>query len=783
MLCRLCATENSDDARVCVGCKVALSVDTVRAWAAGAPGVDVPTSTAEATAAPTEGPGAAGVVAGDGDDEARFQPGRIVLGTYAIERKVGRGGMGAVFLASDDVSGQRVAVKVLPASLARERNVRERFIQEARALAALDHPGIVPLITFAQDGDDRYLVMKYVEGRSLEQLIRQQRVLAATEALRILRETCLALDYAHSRGVVHRDIKPANVLVDQQGRVVVVDFGIARKLEGEKRLTQTGMLMGTPQYMAPEQIEGRPVDGRCDLYACGLLLFEMLTGRAPFDGDRTFDILRAHIERPVPDVRATRTAAAPDADALPDAVVALVAALLQKDPFNRPPSGAAVVAIIDGDVALVSPAAARPTNVVLPPLGTAGPTSSVTPVVPVIAPVGGAAGDAAAGSSSPGPSSPGTAVIPASMLGTMLSPAPGSPSRSSASAPGPRHDLRTAETPALALDLRDESLVTLRPAGPRPGIMAAVLTVLAGLVGFAVVWGGAPTSSSSAASAPVEDAGSPLDPLTRAALLSRAQVARENGELDDARVAVDTLLELDGTDVEALLLRSEILVDGNNPDAAEATIRRLPPVLGEPRTRRRDSILAGAAALRAPPPPPPAPPRPRVVARPRGAGASSPGPSSPLSASAFASSAAAAPPSSRPGPSALAEAQLAAIVQTTRDQMRACWEAKVRRDDPGARGEVTLAARVRADGAVVDVKVKRSAFVDRAFHGCLVDAARTWHFPPFDGVDDTVTYRVRFGTADSGPIGLPLVFPGSMPLPTEPASSSSAEPTTGTAVP
>jgi TonB family protein len=115
--------------------------------------------------------------------------------------------------------------------------------------------------------------------------------------------------------------------------------------------------------------------------------------------------------------------------------------------------------------------------------------------------------------------------------------------------------------------------------------------------------------------------------------------------------------------------------------------------------------------------------------------------------------------------------------------MRACWEAKVRRDDPGARGEVTLAARVRADGAVVDVKVKRSAFVDRAFHGCLVDAARTWRFPPFDGVDDTVTYRVRFGTADSGPIGLPLVLPGSMPLPTEPASSSSAEPTTGTAVP
>jgi serine/threonine-protein kinase len=277
------------------------------------------------------------------DDEARFGEGDVVLGNYVIERQLGRGGMGTVYLGRDDVSGQRVAIKVLPGSLARERDIRERFIQEARSLAALDHPGIVPLITFAQEGDDRFLVMKYVAGRPLDRLLSEREALEPDEARGILREVAAALGYAHGKGVVHRDIKPANVLIDEGGHVVLVDFGIARKLEGEKRLTQTGMLMGTPQYMSPEQIEGHVVDGRADLYACGLLLFEMLSGRPPFDAEKTFDILKAHVEKPLPDLRVLRSERKGDASVVPDDLVALCHALLEKKPEKRPKDGAAVV--------------------------------------------------------------------------------------------------------------------------------------------------------------------------------------------------------------------------------------------------------------------------------------------------------------------------------------------------------------------------------------------------------------------------------------------------------
>ncbi|MDP2339801.1 MAG: protein kinase [Deltaproteobacteria bacterium] len=364
MHCPFCGRKNPDDGAACVQCAAPLT-GFRESWPDQAPTEsEVPqkslTRKERLAAARTQGPRAH-----QDDDDVGFVAGDIILSIYVIEKQLGRGGMGTVYLGRDDVSGQRVAIKVLPGALAKERDIRDRFIQEARALAALDHPGIVPLITFAQEGDDRFLVMKYVGGRTLDAQITEQRVLACDEARRVVRELVTALGYAHDHGVVHRDIKPANVVVGEDGRVVLVDFGIARKLEGaafvgKGRLTQTGMLMGTPQYMSPEQIEGKPVDGRADLYACGLLLFEMLTGGPPFDGDKTFDVLKAHVEKPVPDVRDLRRCNADVDPMIPDDLVALVHALLQKDPKDRPQTGKAVLDILDGKVTLTGPSSSSP---------------------------------------------------------------------------------------------------------------------------------------------------------------------------------------------------------------------------------------------------------------------------------------------------------------------------------------------------------------------------------------------------------------------------------------
>ncbi len=279
-------------------------------------------------------------------EDPRYRTGQRMLGHYTVVRQLGRGGMGTVYLARDDVSGQEVAVKVLPASLARERDIRERFIEEARALAQMDHPNIVPLVTFAQEGEDRFLVMKYLPGESLDARLRRLGVLPPEHARKVLRAVLAGLGYAHARGVVHRDVKPANVIIegDLEGehRVFLVDFGIAKKEEGGQHLTQTGMLMGTPQYMSPEQIGGQSIDGRSDLYAAGLVLFEMLAGRPPFDAQKTFQVLRAHVEQPVPDVREAR------GGPVPEDLVAVVYILLRKDPNERPRDAHEAIGLLDG---------------------------------------------------------------------------------------------------------------------------------------------------------------------------------------------------------------------------------------------------------------------------------------------------------------------------------------------------------------------------------------------------------------------------------------------------
>jgi serine/threonine-protein kinase len=706
--CRVCGTENSDDARVCGGCKVALRTDTLKGWgepAAESAGTrvlhELPPS------ARTEG-GQGGDVDDEAREEARFAPGQRVLGVYAIERQVGRGGMGAVYVARDDVSGQRVAVKVLPGSVARERSARERFIQEARALAALDHPGIVPLITFAQEGDDRFLVMKFVDGRALDGRLRAERVLPTAEALRILREVCLALAYAHGKGVVHRDIKPANILLDAQGRVVIVDFGIARAGEGAPKLTQTGMLMGTPQYMSPEQIAGLGVDGRSDLYACGLTLFEMLAGQPPFASERTFEVLRAHVEQPVPDVRAVRRLAVPEAEELDDAVVALVGALLKKDPADRPADGAAVVAILDGHLHLPPPSTSVLPSATLPDRAVASPVPQATPV---------ASTAPALRSSSPPADAGAAGAMPTRVIVRPSTQPPTTSSTSTTStAPTP-----TFTTPIFT-DQREESLTTLRarPARPWGALALLVVAAVGGAVGFVVVRGTPSTPAVTLA----PDAGVPSsDEFTRAVLLSRAQVARESGALDDARVAVDTLLRLQPGDVEALILRAAILVDGANPDEATSTLERLPATLPRPDDEaRRTALRARIAAA-------------RVV----DAGVADP-PSPPVSST----SPGARAPSRGPRPSELGDGARRAVSAATADRVQACYTQWVLAVDPGAAGEVLVALEVGVDGAVTATRIRRSAFVNIAFHDCLQDVVRAWRFPSFSGAADTVLHSFRF---------------------------------------
>jgi eukaryotic-like serine/threonine-protein kinase len=211
---------------------------------------------------------------------------------YRIERPLGAGGMATVYLAEDLKHHRRVAVKVLRPELAAALGP-ERFLREIETTAGLRHPHILPLFDSGEAAGFLYYVMPYVEGESLEDRIARERQLSLDDAVRIAREVADALSYAHAHGVVHRDIKPGNILLEG-GHAVVADFGIARAVRaaGDERLTQTGMAVGTPTYMSPEQASGETeVDGRSDLYSLACVLYEMLAGQPPFTGPTAESVL------------------------------------------------------------------------------------------------------------------------------------------------------------------------------------------------------------------------------------------------------------------------------------------------------------------------------------------------------------------------------------------------------------------------------------------------------------------------------------------------------------
>ena len=221
------------------------------------------------------------------------------LGPYRIIEPLGRGGMASVFRAYEAGLDRYVALKVLPREFLHDETFAERFKREARTLAGLEHPNIVPIHAFGIEDGTPWMAMRLVPGGTLASLSRKGR-LAHSRILDILEGVAEALDYAHARGVIHRDVKPQNVLLDESERVYLADFGIARMVEGATIVTQKGVITGTPQYMAPEQVSGDTLDGRCDVYALGIITYELLTGHVPFSADTPVAVLIKHVSEPIP---------------------------------------------------------------------------------------------------------------------------------------------------------------------------------------------------------------------------------------------------------------------------------------------------------------------------------------------------------------------------------------------------------------------------------------------------------------------------------------------------
>ncbi|MFJ6988324.1 MULTISPECIES: protein kinase [unclassified Streptomyces] len=318
----------------------------------------------------------------DGDAQGRYTGRALAGGRYQLRDLLGQGGMAAVHLAYDSVLDRQVAVKTLHTELGREQAFRERFRREAQAVAKLTHTNIVSVFDTGEDDVDGmttpYIVMEYIEGRPLgsvlDEDVRRQGAMPADQALKVTADVLAALEISHEMGLVHRDIKPGNVMVTKRGVVKVMDFGIARAMQsGVTSMTQTGMVVGTPQYLSPEQALGRGVDARSDLYSVGVMLFQLVTGRLPFDADSPLAIAYAHVqEEPV--------AASSINRALPPGVDALIARALKKNPNERFPTA---VAMRDECLRVAASFQAAPPSIVpgVGPQSGAGVGSAVFPPI------------------------------------------------------------------------------------------------------------------------------------------------------------------------------------------------------------------------------------------------------------------------------------------------------------------------------------------------------------------------------------------------------------------
>jgi DNA-binding beta-propeller fold protein YncE len=338
------------------------------------------------------------------DEETPWTASEFTIGSqvagYRLDEQIGRGGMAVVYRAQDPRLDRPVALKILAPELARDEGFRQRFIRESRAAAAVDHPHIIPVFGAGESSGVLFIAMRYVEGGDVRTLIDQAGPLPAARAVRIVAQVASALDAAHARGLVHRDIKPGNMLLDSSDgtdHVYLSDFGLSKQALSSSHLTATGQFLGTLDYVAPEQIESRPVDGRVDLYALACATFEMLSGSPPFKRDQRLAVLWAQLSEPPPPVTARR----PD---LPPAVDQVLAKALAKSPddrYSRCLDFAVALREACGQGAVPGPGAAGPGQTVV---GPSGSPSAGQPEPPSATPA--AAGPAEPPSATPGPPSP-----------------------------------------------------------------------------------------------------------------------------------------------------------------------------------------------------------------------------------------------------------------------------------------------------------------------------------------------------------------------------------------
>ncbi|WP_053226612.1 Stk1 family PASTA domain-containing Ser/Thr kinase [Solirubrobacter soli] len=266
-------------------------------------------------------------------------PDTVIDGRYRAQKRLGAGGMAEVWCAEDEVLGRRVAVKLMGGRFAEDPSFRERFRREAKAAAGMQHPNIVGIYDYSEWDGTPYIAMELVDGKTLKELVTERGPLPPDIAVGLTEQVLRGLGYAHKRGIVHRDVKPQNVIIDRDGQAKVADFGIARAGDTSE-MTQTGTIVGTMQYLSPEQAEGHPVDRRADLYSVGIVLYELLTGRVPFDGEAPISIAIKQInELPVPPAQLR--------PGLSPALEAVVLRALEKDPMRRFQSAEEFIAALE----------------------------------------------------------------------------------------------------------------------------------------------------------------------------------------------------------------------------------------------------------------------------------------------------------------------------------------------------------------------------------------------------------------------------------------------------
>ncbi|MHB1475565.1 MAG: serine/threonine-protein kinase, partial [Dermatophilaceae bacterium] len=281
--------------------------------------------------------------------------------------RIAAGGMGEVWVATDAVLGRTVAVKLLHPALSQESDFVERFRTEARHTASLHHPNIATVFDYGEDDGTAYLVMELVVGQPLSKIIAERAPLSAPESASILAQAATALEAAHQGGVIHRDVKPSNILITPDGTAKLTDFGISRAV-GSAPLTQTGQVLGTAQYLSPEQALGQSATASSDIYSLGVVGYEMLTGERPFDSDSVVATALAHVNQPPP----------PLPDTIPTGIRDVITAALAKDPADRPASAAAVAQALGMPGAALASAADSATAAVTPTTTTPTTTTPTT---------------------------------------------------------------------------------------------------------------------------------------------------------------------------------------------------------------------------------------------------------------------------------------------------------------------------------------------------------------------------------------------------------------------